>query len=148
MFNFEKLLIIAACAIPIIALSVFMFKRTVEKLKKPKNKKQEPVQPQAEVQKVEEKPKEIEPVVNKNKSVASEISTDDFKAYLNKRKEISKPKKLEHPQGFQDRTMQYMPTQRSRIRKHKSIAEEIQTLSPELKALILSGALDRRDFED
>jgi hypothetical protein len=32
--------------------------------------------------------------------------------------------------------------------EEKTISEELQTISPELKALIISGALDRKNFDD
>ena len=33
-------------------------------------------------------------------------------------------------------------------KEEKTISEELQTISPELKALIISGALDRKNFDD
>ena len=37
---------------------------------------------------------------------------------------------------------------RKPAKQEKTIAEELDTISPELKALIISGALDRKNFDD
>ena len=54
------------------------------------------------------------------------------------------------PDDFRDLSTRYNPN--SRLNKtgqenSSSLAEEINSLSPELKALILSGALDKKDYD-
>lgn len=152
MLNFEMFMILAACSIPIGAILLFILKKCLKSIKKDKTKKQQKVESKIETKEIAESPKEVspeqvKPEQIKHHTIASEISTDDFRSYLNKRKEISKPKRVELPEDFKDRSMPFMPP-RPRNRKPKSMAEEIQALSPELKALILSGALERRDFDN
>jgi hypothetical protein len=56
---------------------------------------------------------------------------------------------MELPKDFIDRTMPYIPRKR-RIKndKPKNLTEEIQNLSPELKALIIAGVLDPKNFDN
>ena len=148
MSNFEIALIILAALIPVIALFMVLPKIKI-KFKK-KEKKVEPLKTLVDIKseeskeehKIEEKQSEV-----KNYNVTNDISTDEFKAYLNRRKEISRPKRIDLPQGFIDRTMPYS-RRRNKPQKPKTIAEEIQNLSPQAKALIISGALDRKYFDN
>ena len=53
------------------------------------------------------------------------------------------------PKDFMSRTMPYIPNRKSsRVEKPKNITEEIQNLSPELKALIIAGVLDPKNFDN
>lgn len=148
MTNFELVLIILACSVPVVALLFVL-----PKLKK-KEKKQVEVQtktyeeikkeePQLE-QKSEKKTEPKVEVLQKN-----DISSEDFKNYLNiKQNRISRPSRVELPKDFEDRTMPYAPRRARRsVEKPSSVAEEICSLSPELKALIFTGALDKKDFK-
>ena len=150
MSNFEIFLIVTACSIPVFAVIMLLPKI---KLKFKKKEKQISVETKtyAEIKaedkasepKVEEKPREVKKFVS-----SGEISTDDFRSYLNRRKSVSKPSRLEMPDDFVDRTMPYS-SRRRRIenKKPQSVAEEIQNLSPELKAMIIAGVLDKKDFD-
>ena len=51
------------------------------------------------------------------------------------------------PPDFKDLTMPYTPRRRNAAKNPKSISEEINQLSPELKALIISGVLEPKDFD-
>ncbi len=148
MSKFEIFLIALLCAIPVIAL-IMVFPKI--KFKKKIKKVKEPIKTLADF-KEEEKPKE--PVVQEGPKeiqkpiVSNEISTDDFQNYIERKKQdISKPKRIELPSDFKDMSMPYMPRRRSRSQKPKNVAEEIKSLSPELKAMLIAGVLDKRDYD-
>ena len=148
MSNFEVFIIVMVCVVPVLALLMVLPKIKI-KFKKKEKKANVETKTYAEI-KVEEKP--IEPNVEekpkevKKPVLSSEISTEDFKSYFNRRKPTSKPSRLDLPADFKDRTMPYTPRRRMENKKPKSVAEEIQNLSPELKALIITGVLDKKDY--
>ena len=150
MSKFEIFLIVTACAAPVLALLMVLPKIKIKFKKKEKKAKietksyaelkaeEKPIEP-----KVEEKPKEVKKFMS-----SDEISTDDFKSYLNKRKSATRPSRLDMPDDFIDRTMPYTPRRRRRTEeKPKTVAEEIKNLSPELKALLLTGAFDKKNYD-
>lgn len=149
MSKFEIILIIIACAIPVISLLMVLPK----KIKSKKKEVEQPTKTYEELKKEEQKAEEVKPQEVKkeeknNLSFDSDISTDEFKSYLDRKKDITKPKRIELPEGFKDMTSPYRPRRRVRMeKKPENIVEEIQSLSPELKALIFSGALDRKSFD-
>ena len=96
------------------------------------------------------KKQEIVPVKEEKKNISfnHDISNEDFKSYLNLKKGVTKPRRIELPEGFADKTTPYFPRRRINYsNKPKNIAEEIEGLSPELKAFIFSGAFDRKNFD-
>ncbi len=148
MSNFEIFLIVGICIVPFVAFMFVMPKfkkkekikietKTYEDLKKEEKITEQPI--------IEEQPKETKPIFE-----TQDFTSDDFKNYLKYRNEnTTHPKKIEHGKDFMDMTTDYLP-QRRRSRqnqKPKNIAEEIKSLSPELKALIISGALDKKNFD-
>ena len=149
MSYFEIFLIVMLCAVPVIALLMVLPKI---KLKKKEKKVAEPTKTYSEIKseakpnepEVEEKPKEVQKQIMSN-----EISTDDFKSYLERKKQdLSKPKRVELPSDFKDMSMSYMPRRRARqAEKQKNVAEEIKSLSPELKAMLMAGVLEKRDYD-
>ena len=148
MSKFEIILIIIACAIPIISLLMVLPK----KFKNKKKEVEKPTKTQEELKKEEQKaeevkPKEVKKEEKKNLSFDNDVSTDEFKSYLDLKKDITKPKRIELPEGFKDMTSPYRPRRIRKEKKPENIVEEIQSLSPELKALIFSGALDRKSFD-
>ena len=51
------------------------------------------------------------------------------------------------PPDFENLAREYDPRRdRAKTEGKKTIAEQIQDLSPELKALIVAGVLDKKDF--
>ena len=123
----------------------------------PKLKKKEKVQKETktyEELKQEEKQNdtivEEKPVKEKRVFQTTDFTSEDFQNYLKHKNETtSKPQKIEHNLNFMDNTTDYIPTRRKLKleNKPKNIAEEIKSLSPELKALIISGALDKKNFD-
>lgn len=148
MSNFEIVLIVMACVVPALALLFVLPKfKKKEKIEKPPTKTYEEI-------KKEEAKEEAKPESPKEKKVETafaknDFSPDDFRGYLNhKQQHVTKPTRVELPKDFVDRTEPYMPRRRRRMEeKPKTIAEEIRSLSPELKALIFTGALDKKDFD-
>jgi len=150
MSNFEIFLMVMICAVPVVSLLMLLPKIKI-KFKKKEKKVQAETKTYAEIKaeeapaqpQTEEKPKEVK----KNFS-SNEISNDDFKSYLNRRKPTSRPSRLNLPEDFADRTMPYSPRRRKRAdQQPKSVAEEIDNLSPELKAIIFAGVLDKKDYD-
>jgi len=153
MSKFEIFLIVMVCAIPFISLLLVLPKKLKKKSKKDKNANKSE-KTYAEV-KQEEKPKEkTEDILQEDKPAHSQpsddISNDEFKSFVNERqKNMTKPKRLELPKDFKDMTMPYMPRRRRKIEeKPKTVAEEINSLSPTLKAMIIAGVLDKKSFDN
>ncbi len=144
MSNFEIFLIVMLCAIPFIALLFVLPK----KLKKEKAAEKVETKTLKDIKQEEAKAVVEETRVEPKKVASSEISTDDFKSYLKHREPTSKPSRVELPKDFRDMTMPYRPRRREKKEKPKTIGEEIQSLSPELKALMISGFLDRKNFDN
>lgn len=153
MFNFETMIIFLACSVPVVALLFVLPKikkkekkqgeqtKTYEEIKK-EEAKQEPAKEEVQIEKPKEK--KIETAFSNN-----DFSPDDFRGYLDrKQKTITKPTRVDLPEGFVDRTEPYLPRRRRREdEKPKTVAEEIKSLSPELKALIFTGALDKKNYD-
>ena len=134
---------------PVVALMLFLPKVLKAKLaNRPKKEK-----PTKQPKQKEEKP---EPALQAKPQVAATPSlqtgqANDFQDYAEiKRRRVSAPKrnepKLKDFPSFESHFRPPIFTQPKQ--KPKSIAEEINSLSPELKALIISGALEKRDFDD
>ncbi len=150
MTDVEIFIVVCVCLIPIIALVVLLPKikfKKQEKVKKIKSadpaptEKYVPTAPIVESAKIEEKT--IKPMQVK-------YTSNDFKDYLlDKQSRIGHPKFNELPENYLDRTRRYDPNYdfMPKTQEAKSVAEEIQTLSPELRAMILAGVLDKRDFD-
>lgn len=150
MKTIEIILIVGVCLSPIIA---FMF--VVPKLKK--SVKKPPAKQVAEPKKEENK-----------MFTNSGYSTDEFKNYLkDKNKNLAKqnttenkekpknfnipdefkiPDDFKFPKGFRDDDEFDSPEIKSD--ENKSLAEEIDDLSPELKAMLIDGVLERKNFDD
>ena len=147
MSNIEIATIVISCLIPIVALFIIL----------PKLKKKKSVSvPQAEKSPVETKPIELNPEKKEEpKQVELNDETtytaDDFKSYSqDKKQKITPPKRKEELPDlkFEDYD-QFKSHQRwSRTEVQKTIAEEIDSLSPELKTIIVAGVLDKKDYSD
>ncbi len=143
MSGFEILILVIACAVPLVAL-IFI---------KPKKKKKEKKAPEVKTLqevKTEEKvaePKKEEPGYKKDNNIES--LDEDIQSYVEyKKKNITKPQKVEMPPNFKDMSMPYIPRRRGVDKKPKTVAEEINNLSPELKAMLLAGVLDKKNYDD
>ncbi len=141
----EKVLILSAVLMPFIALIVFLPSWIKNRKIKKANAKPEPTpQPTKEP---EPEPQPVTPTPHK---VDSHGHENDFLDYAeNKRKRVSAPKRNNPIPNFRDfeRFSQSRPVVRQPV-EEKSIKEEINSLSPSLKALIISGALNKRDFDE
>lgn len=149
MSRFEIFIIAMLCAIPIIAL-IAVFPKV--KFKKKTKKVAEPVKTYEEIKQEEKQEKPVEKENDtkefKTSVLSNEISTDDFESYLEqKKKDVTKPKRIEFPSDFKDLSMPFEPRRRSRVQKPKNVSEEIQSLSPELKAMLIAGVLDKKDYD-
>lgn len=148
MSGFEIFLIVLVCLTPVFALIMILPKTLLKKQKKEKPA-DVPVKTYEEIKK-EEAPKEIPKVESTTPAFnTKDFTAEDFKGYLKERKNGSKPQRIELPKDFQDTTMPYMPRRRRRVDdKPKSISEEIHSLSPELKAMLISGVLDKKNYDE
>ena len=150
MSNFEIVLIFLAGTIPIVTF-LFVFK----KFKKKEKKETTPTKTYEEMKKEEqEQNKPVEEVKVEEKKVEksafpnNDFTAEDFKGYLNhKQKHISKPSRVDLPKDFVDTTLPYSRRRRRMEEKTKSVAEEINSLSPELKVLIIAGVLDKKNYD-
>lgn len=145
MSNFEIFLIVGVCVVPVVALLFVLPKfkkkqKTQPEVKSYEEFKKEETQPEPIV---EEAPKETKPVMP-----TQDFTSEEFQNYLKHRNEnTTQPKKIAQSADFEDKTMDYIPyRRRNNVQKPKNVAEEIKNLSPDLKALIISGVLDRKKF--
>lgn len=152
MTNVEISIIVIAIFIPIVALVIFL-----PRLKKDKKNNNSP-KPSAH--KIEERPIEItespkEEANPRELFKSTEFNSDDFRGYLTeKSNSIEKPtrKDLDFDGGmFDDGLFDDLsfggPRRKQTIKKEdKPIIEQFCDLSPELKALIVTGALDKKDY--
>lgn len=153
MSKVEMFLIIGACLVPFIAL-IFVLPKHKKKTKTPppttsyvkEDKKEEkpaaPVQSGAPIEKQVSKPKITKPTFDED---------DDFKAYLElKKKRTQAPEPIDEGSFVRSPVGEYIPARlrnkMAQTSKNKSIAEQINDLSPELKAMLLAGVLDKKDY--
>ena len=152
MSKIELFLIVGACLAPIVALLFVLPK----KLKKQVNEHPPTTPYVSEEPKKEETPSE-QPVKEVEKEVKEEVSiqsddvynTDDFKNYINlKREQTRSPYRLKEPDDVF--TEEYLPPRlrRKKQQVNKPISQQIKDLSPELKAMLLTGVLDKKDYDD
>lgn len=143
MTNFELCLIVCALLMPIVAFIFVNPKSTKEKITT-KAKKEQPKS--LENPNIEEKPK---PKPEKKKPVFEpvECSPDEFKGYLEKKHEnVSKPKEkfIEHDAGI---SIDEFISHRRPLNMDKQETNSLEDLSPELKAMLMVGILDRKHFD-
>lgn len=147
MSQMEWILIIGAIIIPVIIFLFVFLKRGKKEKVAPATqtyvREDKPQQTQTENSAPikEEKPKQVKPPVYMD-------TDDDFKSYLELRKKRIQSAEPKEPTSFvRSHAGEYIP---ARLRRQpvqqtdKSVAEQIQDLSPELKALIISGVLDKK----
>lgn len=139
----EIFIIISICLIPLIALVLILPK--VIKKKKANILKQQPNSIENEQNTVIETPK-----IDDNSIEEKTYSSDDFKSYLDKKgKNITRPNRKENLPNFNFESFDnYKKRQTKNLNKDKSLTEQINDLSPELKALIISGALNKKNYEE
>ena len=146
----EKVLIILAALMPFVALVLFLPKIIKKKKsKQPKSTKKE--KPKNLEQKPENTVSASTQPPKKPNTVSNKMSTmghaNDFMSYAQKKNErVTAPKRNFPSPTFSDLDF-YSPSMGGNS-KTQSISDEIKALSPQLKALILSGALERKDFDD
>ena len=142
MSSFEIFLIVGFVLSPFLAL-IFVLPKKLKKESTPPATSE--YKPEAKVEEKKEEPKETKPLEN----IKPAVSTDEFKDYLShKRKNIKLPKHLNNP--FMP-TEDYVPSRlrrRKQSQENKSIAEQIQDLSPELKVMMFSGVFNKKDYND
>ena len=96
-------------------------------------------------------PATIEPVISEKAIEENVYSSDDFKSYLNdKKQKISRPTKRENLPDFDFEDFDKYKRRQSRHIQStpKTIADQFNELSPEMRALIISGALDKKNYEE
>lgn len=161
MSRIEIGIIFIICALPIIALALILPKKLFSKkngktkteqakiVEKPAPIKEEPKQEEV---KAETKPKQKEE--KQNEDITDLYQEDDFKAYLKDRAEKHPAPKAKD--GDLSSSGRFDPdlfrpvgiTPPPKPKTNKTMAEEIEELSPELKALLLSGALQPKYFDN
>lgn len=136
----EKVILISACVMPILALLFFLPKKLKLKKSKPTVEKEETVlKPQT--------PPPMPQAPQPNNGIGV---NEEFKQFAqNKSRQFSAPKRNFPAHDF---TFNSYPDNfamsKPKAKTEKTLLEEINSLSPQLKALILSGAFDRKDFDD
>ena len=150
MSQMEWILIIGAVVIPFIAI-LFVLPKRKKKSKVPPpttdyvredKEKETKAKTSTGTPTNSQQPKQVKPPVYMD-------TDDDFKSYLELRNQRIKPAEPKSESSYVRSTSgDYIParlrTPSARGRSDKSVAEQIQDLSPELKALIISGVLDKK----
>ena len=140
MSTLEWVLLIGAIMAPIIAILFIL-----PKIKKKQNKfETTDYVPEKKEEHVEIKP-EVEEPIKKEKSF--EIEIQNYREFLEKRKEkTSKPIRLKPNHEFDDLTESYSAMRRRKQREsqQEQSATDLHSLSPEIKAMLIAGILDRK----
>ena len=143
MTNFEIYVIICALFMPILAL-IFVFPKSGKEKTPPK----ESVAKSENIDKPQKEEKPVKPKEEKKKILFDpvEYSPEDFKGYLDKKHEIvSKPEeKLENDVGI---SLEDFISRRRPLVQEEKEASSLDELSPELKAMLMIGILDRKHFK-
>ena len=145
MSGFEWILVIGAIVAPVVAL-LFVLpklkkKKTFETTDYVPEKKEEPV----EIPKPVETPKEEPKVEFKNPFEGPGKELENYREYLmRKRDQLSSPVKNELPKGFNPGTEDYFSYRRRNRKVQETQNQDIHSLSPEIKALLIAGILDRK----
>ena len=142
----EKAILIVACLVPLLAFFLILPKILKNrKSKKLAVKVEQPVEPpKEEIVKEQPIPKATNTFERKNLA-----GQNGFKEFLNQRKTtrpVHKETDLDLPpfnSDFESRFRRPRPTEQ----ETKPLAEQINELSPELKALLFSGALSKKDID-
>lgn len=144
MSKLEIVLIVCFLLCPIVAVIVI-----------PKHKK-EKKQPEVQTKTLEEYNKEqsddtkIEPITEKKPDINFGTTQDDFKDFIkNKAKQLKSSSDLESREDFHDNSMPYSSFNQPKppvAKQEKTIIDQIEELSPEMKAILLAGVLDRKDY--
>ena len=138
-------IIVIAALIPIIAL-VILFP-----FKKKKKAAPKPAKEQVTDQKPKEEPvKEPDPLPKSGGISTASLDTSEFMDYLKEKSTATKaPERKEFGDNLgeiDDDLFSDIDFSIPRKKKVKSLSQEIQDLSPELKAMIISGVLDRKEY--
>lgn len=140
----EKILLISVCLAPVVALLFILPK----KKKKPEQPKQTASYVTLEQEKAIKQEQTGAVAETKQEELPKNNNLDDLENYrdfLNKRHDLSsRPQKRELPKDFLSRTTAYDPSLYGRNRKNTTSNVDINNLSPEIKAMLIAGILDRK----
>lgn len=140
MTTIEIVLLIGVCLTPIVALLFVVSK----KHKKEEVKQEVDKQPETTEEKKECQPEQPVDTFNLN---SQDFSRNELKDYMvNKSKSVTRPFNKSVSGDFPGLNMDFPPR---RIRnEEKPVSKQIQDLSPELKALMIAGVLDKKDYSE
>lgn len=148
MSKIEIGILIVLCLLPIITLVIVLPKKLKKKAPPPPTTEYKPDKPVVEEEKPKPEKVEKPKTLGENKGLYND---DSFKGYLKDRKGNRTPPTFKEP-NFDDPFMNdvFRPNmqQTSKGNEDKSLSEQINELSPELKAMLLSGILDRKNFDE
>lgn len=144
MSNFEIFLIVGFSIVPLITI-LFVLPKKLKKDKTPPPTTEYKTEQPPMVEEKKEEPKEIKPNI-----VANVASTGEFKEYLSKKKdETHLPKHIIPPINMDTEDyLSFRRRNRKLNKENKSISEQIQDLSPELKVMMFSGVFNKKDFDE
>ena len=146
MSKIEIFLTVCAIIAPIVAF-VAIFPKGIKFKKKPKpevktaeeaNETFNYIQEQPQEEIVEEKEGDFKDLEVPN------FSSDDFKDYLNKRPKTHGPMRRFTED---DLIPPFEGFERKKEKEEKTITDQINDLTPELKAMLIAGVLDRKNFD-
>ncbi len=144
MSTMEIILIVCACCIPVLAILMSL----------PKKKSGE-VKTKVEDKPTDAKPAEVKPEVKEDTTVADDLQADvmDYETYIREqRQQTTKPEALEEPTDVKTEPLKEevaeQPTFQSEGSTNDATKQELENLSPELKAMLLAGVLEKKDFDE
>ena len=149
MSKIEIAIIVILCVIPIVPILMLIPKRKAKKNKAEVKAEEKSSKP------AEEKKEEIskEPPKEQTKSDRSfnEIGEKDFESYMDfKKRNIKGPAKDMPKNDFVDNSMsfeQYLRNENRSVEQEKNIADQINSLDPTIKAMIIAGILDKKNYD-
>ena len=138
----EKGIIFLLCCLPVVALIMVLPKQIKKaKIKSAENQKAKEEQKPAPV--AETKPEET--------AKTTKTSGDDLKDFIDKRKETHKSpvNKMGNLNEFgRYNPNLFRPPVQANKKQDKTIAQQFEELTPEMKAIIMAGVFDKRKFDD
>jgi hypothetical protein len=138
----EIILIVCAVAVPIVALLFVLPKRKANDNAPTKEAKQ-PEPPKESQPKPAEEKKDLKITTSNN------LSNSDLKSYAEYKKRFAPaPKTAKMPYDYASEThyFDFPEFVEPKPKKDNSISGQIKSLSPELKAMLIAGVFDKKDY--
>ncbi len=149
----ELIIIIIAILIPFVVLVMFLLKNQKDKKNQTKTEQSSIEKPQKPAEPKPESSALVEEELSSVNEQQTDFNTEDFKGYLREKannmpKPVTKENTSDNFNELSDEMFETFKSNKPKEKKEEPIdvATQIQELSPEIKALIIAGILDKKDY--